>query len=38
MGGIAEVLANEGYAIGGSDLAPNIVTQQLVALGGDNLF
>ncbi|HID9527399.1 TPA: UDP-N-acetylmuramate--L-alanine ligase [Proteus mirabilis] len=33
MGGIAEVLANEGYAISGSDLAPNVVTQQLVALG-----
>lgn len=28
MGGIAEVLANEGYQISGSDLAPNPVTQQ----------
>ncbi|WP_340615446.1 UDP-N-acetylmuramate--L-alanine ligase [Xenorhabdus entomophaga] len=33
MGGIAEVLANEGYQISGSDLAPNPVTQQLIALG-----
>ena len=33
MGGIAEVLANEGYHISGSDLAPNAVTQHLVALG-----
>ncbi len=33
MGGIAEVLANEGYEISGSDLAPNAVTQQLTALG-----
>ncbi|EMR3752476.1 TPA: UDP-N-acetylmuramate--L-alanine ligase [Proteus mirabilis] len=38
MGGIAEVLANEGYAISGSDLAPNIVTQQLVALGATIYF
>ncbi|WP_127959504.1 UDP-N-acetylmuramate--L-alanine ligase [Serratia microhaemolytica] len=33
MGGIAEVLANEGYQISGSDLAPNAVTQQLSELG-----
>ncbi len=33
MGGIAEVLANEGYQISGSDLAPNPVTQQLMNLG-----
>ncbi len=33
MGGIAEVLANEGYQISGSDLAPNPVTQQLTSLG-----
>jgi len=33
MGGIAEVLANEGYQISGSDLAPNAVTQQLIELG-----
>ncbi|WP_413741552.1 UDP-N-acetylmuramate--L-alanine ligase [Sodalis sp. RH15] len=33
MGGIAEVLANEGYQISGSDLAPNAVTQQLAELG-----
>ncbi|ALE22917.1 MULTISPECIES: UDP-N-acetylmuramate--L-alanine ligase [Proteus] len=38
MGGIAEVLANEGYAISGSDLAPNVVTQQLVALGATIYF
>jgi UDP-N-acetylmuramate--alanine ligase len=33
MGGIAEVLANEGYQITGSDLAPNSVTERLVKLG-----
>lgn len=33
MGGIAEVLANEGYEISGSDLAPNAVTQHLTRLG-----
>ncbi len=33
MGGIAEVLANEGYEISGSDLASNAVTQQLGAMG-----
>lgn len=33
MGGIAEVLANEGYEISGSDLAPNPVTQHLSGLG-----
>ena len=33
MGGIAEVLANEGYQISGSDLAPNRVTKRLAALG-----
>ncbi|HEK2852340.1 TPA: UDP-N-acetylmuramate--L-alanine ligase [Proteus mirabilis] len=38
MGGIAEVLANEGYVISGSDLAPNVVTQQLVALGATIYF
>ncbi len=38
MGGIAEVLANEGYAISGSDLAPNVVIQQLVALGATIYF
>ena len=38
MGGIAEVLANEGYAISGSDIAPNVVTQQLVALGATIYF
>ncbi|OKP03058.1 UDP-N-acetylmuramate:L-alanyl-gamma-D-glutamyl-meso-diaminopimelate ligase [Xenorhabdus eapokensis] len=38
MGGIAEVLANEGYQISGSDLAPNSVTQQLIALGATIYF
>lgn len=33
MGGIAEVLSNEGYVISGSDLAPNSVTYHLAALG-----
>jgi len=38
MGGIAEVLANEGYQISGSDLAPNAVTQQLTELGAKIFF
>lgn len=38
MGGIAEVLANEGYEISGSDLAPNPVTQRLTALGATIYF
>ncbi|MDR3433609.1 MAG: UDP-N-acetylmuramate--L-alanine ligase [Rouxiella aceris] len=38
MGGIAEVLANEGYQISGSDLAPNAVTQQLTELGAQIYF
>ncbi len=38
MGGIAEVLANEGYQISGSDLAPNAVTQQLTDLGARIYF
>ncbi|WP_392553006.1 UDP-N-acetylmuramate--L-alanine ligase [Orbus wheelerorum] len=33
MGGIAEVLANEGYQISGSDIAENAVTQHLSTLG-----
>lgn len=33
MGGIAEVLANEGYQISGSDLAHNAVTSHLASLG-----
>ncbi|WP_416380539.1 MULTISPECIES: UDP-N-acetylmuramate--L-alanine ligase [unclassified Gilliamella] len=33
MGGIAEVLANEGYQISGSDIAENAVTQHLETLG-----
>jgi len=32
MGGIAEVLANEGYEISGSDIATNRVTERLAAL------
>jgi UDP-N-acetylmuramate--alanine ligase len=35
MGGIAEVLLNEGYKISGSDISQNRVTQRLVALGAD---
>ncbi|MFB6435120.1 MAG: UDP-N-acetylmuramate--L-alanine ligase [Candidatus Malihini olakiniferum] len=38
MGGIAEVLANEGYHISGSDLAPNTLTQQLAELGAKIYF
>ncbi|MGP4123403.1 MAG: UDP-N-acetylmuramate--L-alanine ligase [Sodalis sp. (in: enterobacteria)] len=38
MGGIAAVLANEGYQISGSDLAPNAVTQQLIDLGAQIYF
>lgn len=38
MGGIAEVLANEGYQISGSDLAPNAMTQQLIDLGAQIYF
>ncbi len=38
MGGIAEVLANEGYHISGSDLAPNAVTQHLASLGATIYF
>ncbi|MCL1078912.1 UDP-N-acetylmuramate--L-alanine ligase [Parashewanella spongiae] len=33
MGGIAEVLLNEGYAISGSDIATNNVTERLKAFG-----
>lgn len=33
MCGIAEVLANEGYRVSGSDLAPNAITQQLKNMG-----
>ena len=33
MGGIAEVLANEGYDITGSDIAENAVTEHLAKLG-----
>ena len=38
MGGIAEVLANEGYRITGSDLASNAVTERLTALGAEIRF
>lgn len=38
MGGIAEVLANEGYQITGSDIAENPVTQRLVKLGAEISF
>ena len=33
MGGIAEVLVNEGYQISGSDIAINSVTERLASLG-----
>lgn len=33
MGGIAEVLANEGYSVTGSDMAQNSVIQRLTSLG-----
>lgn len=33
MGGIAEVLVNEGYRVSGSDLVSNAVTQRLTELG-----
>ncbi|PKG56798.1 UDP-N-acetylmuramate--L-alanine ligase [Shewanella sp. Choline-02u-19] len=33
MGGIAEVLVNEGYKLSGSDIAENAVTQRLTQLG-----
>ncbi|MFT5235214.1 MAG: UDP-N-acetylmuramate--alanine ligase [Shewanella sp.] len=33
MGGIAEVLVNEGYLLSGSDIAENSVTQRLASLG-----
>ncbi|MBM7070985.1 UDP-N-acetylmuramate--L-alanine ligase [Shewanella sp. 202IG2-18] len=35
MGGIAEVLLNEGYEISGSDIAHNRVSDRLVALGAN---
>lgn len=35
MGGIAEVLANEGYQVSGSDLSRNAVTERLAALGAE---
>ncbi|WP_028771854.1 UDP-N-acetylmuramate--L-alanine ligase [Shewanella waksmanii] len=33
MGGIAEVLVNEGYKLSGSDIAENAVTQRLASIG-----
>lgn len=38
MGGIAEVLLNEGYKVTGSDLASNPVVERLVALGAEVKF
>lgn len=38
MGGIAEVLVNQGYQISGSDLSANAVTQHLTALGATIYF
>ncbi|WP_044105126.1 UDP-N-acetylmuramate--L-alanine ligase [secondary endosymbiont of Heteropsylla cubana] len=38
MGGVAKVLADEGYQISGSDLAPNVVTKELISLGAKIYF
>lgn len=38
MGGIDEVLLNEGYSISGSDIAPNTVVERLISLGADVRF
>ncbi|MBZ9611362.1 UDP-N-acetylmuramate--L-alanine ligase [Rheinheimera maricola] len=38
MGGIAEVLVNEGYNVSGSDIAPNAVTERLITLGAKVFF
>lgn len=38
MGGIAEVLLNEGYSVSGSDIAPNTVVERLISLGADVRF
>lgn len=38
MGGIAEVLLNEGYTVSGSDLAPNPVVDRLTSLGAQVFF
>lgn len=38
MGGIAEVLLNEGYKISGSDIAPNSVTERLLSQGATVWF
>lgn len=38
MGGIAEVLVNEGYHVTGSDIAPNAVTDRLRSLGAELFF
>ncbi len=35
MGGIAEVLVNEGYDVSGSDIAQSALTDRLLALGAD---
>ncbi|ARU65410.1 UDP-N-acetylmuramate--L-alanine ligase [Histophilus somni] len=38
MGGIAEVLLNEGYQVTGSDIAENAVTSRLISLGAKISF
>ncbi|WP_386689840.1 MULTISPECIES: UDP-N-acetylmuramate--L-alanine ligase [unclassified Lonepinella] len=38
MGGIAEVLLNEGYAVTGSDIAESAVTNRLISLGAKIYF
>jgi UDP-N-acetylmuramate--alanine ligase len=38
MGGIAEVLVNEGYNISGSDIAPSAITERLITKGAQVSF
>jgi UDP-N-acetylmuramate--alanine ligase len=38
MSGIAEVLVNLGYQVSGSDLAPNVATRRLAAMGSNIVF
>ena len=38
MGGIAEVLLNEGYEVTGSDIAESAVTNRLISLGAKIYF
>lgn len=38
MGGMTEVLLNEGYQVTGSDIAESAVTSRLISLGAKNFF